>query len=622
MDRRKTVRPSAGRDSVGTDPRRRFAELVVAYQAGRYEAVATGAEQFTRQWPDQVAGWNLLAEGCRLTGRLDEAETACRKALNIDARSAEAYNNLGNVLCDRSDGAAAESAFLRALSIKPDLVEARYNLGGALRNQGRFREAAAAYRELIARHPDRFLYHCALGVALKEAGDPEAAGASLESALSLRPDHAGTHNDYGNVLRELGEYEAAEASFRRAIELQPGLVEAHNNLGNLLRAMGDTEAAAVCIREALRLDPDHTSAWYNLAMAKKFVPEDPDRVSLVEQLARGDLDEDDRVRLHFALGKALVDMDADADEIFPHYLEGCRLKRKTFEYDPAHAEDLCARIAGHCTRDRLNSLPATGAATEAPIFVVGMPRSGTSLVEQILSSHERVHGAGERKELGRLIASEGRRAGTSFPEWLAGVSSEPLERIAGEYRRHVVDSQGKERVVDKMPSNFRYLGVISAALPGARIVHIRRGPIDTCLSCFMHLFNEPQPFSYELAELGRYYRAYDGLMSHWRDALPPGRMLEVHYEDLVRDPESVIRQLLDHCGLEWDPACLDFHENRRAVVTASTTQVRRPMYSSAIGRWRKYHEHLQPLIKALGPLASDDLNPSSRPTHGCEDASS
>lgn len=587
------------------DPRRQFGELVAAYRVGRFEAVVAGAEAFTRRWPDQVAGWNLLAEGCRLTGRLEAAESACRRALSIDPRSAEACNNLGNVLCDRGDHGAAESAFLEALSIRPGLVEARYNLGGVLHRQGRLGEAVAAYREAVRARPDQFLYHCALGKTLKDLGEPAQARASFEQALSLRSDHAETHNDLGNVLRDLGEYDAAAGAFRRAIELRPGLVEAHNNLGNLLRATGDTDAAEDCLREALRLDAGHTSAWYNLALAKKFADGDPDLQHLQEQLARDDLDDTDRMRLHFALGKALSDIDADADEIFGHYLEGCRLKRSTFDHDPAHMDDLCARIARCCTADWLSQWTTADDTAAGPIFVVGMPRSGTSLVEQILSSHPRVHGAGERRELGRIVTARARTAGTDYPEWLITANAEQLRRVAAEYHGQVVEPCTEAFVVDKMPSNFRYLGLIAAAMPGARIVHIRRDPIDTCLSCFTHLFNEPQPFSYDLRELGRYYRAYDGLMAHWCSVLPATALLQLQYEELVSDPEPVIRQLLAHCGLEWDPACLDFHENRRAVVTASTTQVRQPMYRGAVGRWKKFKTQLQPLIEALGPLATD-----------------
>ena len=610
-------RKTGGRMSAGGNPgdaatpQQELTKLVAAYGRGQFDAVIDGARRFTGRWPGPVVGWNLLAEGLRMTGRLEEAESACRQALQVDPDSAEAHNNAGNVFRDRGDPAAAEAAYRRALALKPGLVEARYNLGNVLRATGRLPESVAAYREAIARRPGEFLYHTALGAALKEAGELEDARAAFEQALSLRPDHARTHNDLGNVLRDLGAYDESRRAFERAIELEPRLVETHNNLGNLLKATGEAEAAQDGFRRALALDPGHTSAWYNLAMTKRFAAGDPDLDALAEQLARDDLDEAARIRLHFALGKALADAGADADRVFAHYLEGCRRKRATLDYDPTRNEHWFARIADCCTAEWLQALPETGDPTEAPVFVVGMPRSGTTLVEQILASHPRVEGVGERRDLGRLVASKNEAAGRDYPEWVVDMPAAELSLLGVHYRQRVIDPvAAATRVVDKMPSNFLYLGLVAAALPGARIVHMRRDPLDTCLSCFMQLFSGWQPFSYDLAELGRYYRAYAGLMEHWRSVLPAGRMLEFDYEALVADPEPQIRRLLAHCGLDWDPACLAFHEQRRAVVTASVMQVRQPLYGGSVGRWRRYRDHLQPLIEALGPLAPTEATGS------------
>jgi len=237
---------------------------------------------------------------------------------------------------------------------------------------------------------------------------------------------------------------------------------------------------------------------------------------------------------------------------------------------------------------------------------VGMPRSGTSLVEQILASHPQVHGAGERRDLGAVIADRDARLGRAFPGWVAGLEPADAGEIGRAYCAALIDPAIEaRRITDKLPGNFAHCGLIAAALPRARIVHVRRDPVDTCLSCFSYRFAGRQAFSYDLGELGRYYRAYDALMAHWREVLSPARFLELDYEQLVASPREQIERLLAHCGLEWDDACLAFHENARAVRTASAGQVRQPLYSSAVGRWRRFEDELQPLLAALGPLAPE-----------------
>ncbi|MDZ7830073.1 MAG: sulfotransferase [Halofilum sp. (in: g-proteobacteria)] len=232
-----------------------------------------------------------------------------------------------------------------------------------------------------------------------------------------------------------------------------------------------------------------------------------------------------------------------------------------------------------------------------------MPRSGTTLVEQMLASHPRVHGAGERPDLRALIERADRDHDAPFPQWVAALAPGETASLGRAYCRMVVDPHGADRVTDKMPANFAYAGLIRLALPNARIIHVRRDPADTCVSCFTYLFSGRQGFTYDLRDLGRYYRAYDALMAHWRDVLPGDFLLEVPYEELVDEPARWIEWMLSHCGLEWDDACLQFHRSERAVRTASAEQVRQPVYRSAIGRWRTYREHLSPLFEALGPLA-------------------
>jgi hypothetical protein len=310
------------------------------------------------------------------------------------------------------------------------------------------------------------------------------------------------------------------------------------------------------------------------------------------------------MHLHFALGKALADA-GDAERAFRHMLEGNRLKRSQIDHDEPAVLGAFDRIRRVFTPSLVEAKSGQGSASRLPILIVGMPRSGTTLVEQILASHPRVHGAGELEDLARIVGGLCQSAG-NYPEAIPALDPGQLGAIAERYLEGLVSrSGGAERVTDKMPSNFYFIGLIHLALPEASIIHVRRDPLDTCLSCFSKLFASPQNHTYDLAELGRYYRKYAELMAHWREVLPAGRMLEVRYEDLVADFEPAARRILAHCGLDWDEACRSFHRTARPVHTASAAQVRQPIYGSAVGRGKPYREFLTPLLREL-PAALGD----------------
>ena len=278
------------------------------------------------------------------------------------------------------------------------------------------------------------------------------------------------------------------------------------------------------------------------------------------------------------------------------------MKRAQSGYDEANVLGALARTRNIYSPEAMASYGGHGDPSPLPVFVFGMPRSGTTLVEQILASHREVHGAGEIKDFEMAVAELGGAAGGALARPDLDMTGAQLDRIGANYIRRIRSAApAASRSVDKMTENFRFAGLIALALPRARMIHVRRDPLDTCLSCFSTLFTEALPYTYDLTELGRYHRAYEGLMHHWRAALPPGMMLEVRYEDVIADREGQSRRIVDHCGLEWDPRCLDFHRSERSVRTASFTQVRRPLYRTSVGRWRNYEAFLGPLIAALGP---------------------
>jgi hypothetical protein len=304
--------------------------------------------------------------------------------------------------------------------------------------------------------------------------------------------------------------------------------------------------------------------------------------------------------LHFTLGKAWMDV-GDGDRSFSHLNAGNALKRATLRYDPSATRRWMASIGPAFTPDMIERLAGAGDPSQTPIFIIGMPRSGTTLVEQVLSSHPEALGVGESPLLDHLVKSfpgDGSRP-VGYPKLLAALTPADLGRLGRTYVAGISAGAAHPLIIDKMPTNFLYAGLIHLMLPNARIIHCRRNPLDTCVSCYTKHFIAGVEFSYDLAELGSFYRDYQNLMARWRDLLPPERFLEIDYENVVEDLESQARRMVAFCGLEWDEACLSFHSNSRHVRTASSLEVRRPVHRDSIERWKAYEGHLGPLIEAL-----------------------
>ena len=365
------------------------------------------------------------------------------------------------------------------------------------------------------------------------------------------------------------------------------------------------DEAEALLHRALVIDPDNVGGRFHLAQVRKVKADDENLVALEALLAGVDaMKPERRISLHYALGKSYDDLKV-WDKAFPHYMEGARLKRARIDFNADEDAARTRRIEDTVTADFIRRLHGAGDPSELPIFVLGMPRSGTTLTEQIIASHPEVHGAGELRDLMvTLHHAPGALQDGPYPERVAGIDQATLTAWGGEYvRRLQARAPGARRITDKMPANYFALGMIPLMLPRARIIHVRRNAADTCVSCFTRLFNRHQESTYELTELGRHYANYARLMEHWRRALPPGSFLEVQYEDIVADMEGQARRLIDWCGLDWHDDCLAFHKNQRSIRTASVAQVRQPIYGSSVERWRHYEAYLQPLLAALGEWA-------------------
>jgi tetratricopeptide (TPR) repeat protein len=392
-------------------------------------------------------------------------------------------------------------------------------------------------------------------------------------------------------------------NYRRAAQLNPQSIAAHLGLGNTLKTIGRQAESIEAYRHATRLRPGASEAWWSLSNLKTFRFEDAEVAEMQRQLARGDLGDETRVQFSFALAKALEDR-GEHVLAFERYAEGNRTRRTREHYDPVQTEVINDRIRSVFDADFLARHAGTGDPDPAPIFVVGLPRSGSTLIEQILSSHSRVDATHELPEVGRLIQNIGRdrRARDAYPEAVRDFDGKAWAALGRTYLENTRQYRGTAPgFIDKNPNNFPSVGLLALALPNARVINARRHPLDTCLSCYTQLFARGQPFTYDLTELGEYYLEYEKMMSHWRAVLP-GRVLDVQYEDMVADQAGQTRRLLKYCGLPWEEACLRYWETERAIRTASSEQVRLPIYGSSVGRWRHYERELAPLIEILRPV--------------------
>jgi tetratricopeptide (TPR) repeat protein len=549
--------------------------------------------------PSNAETLNNLGNTLKRLGLAAEAEKRWRAALQLRPNYAEAHSNLSNLLLDEGQYDRAEGMARRAIELNPHFTDAYVNLAAVATARHRHAEALQVLDALLAFTPGHARALAARALSLKELDRfDEALDAAKRAALTA-PESPEPHNAIGQVLQAMGEFEPALAAYDRAAALPgPAQMDAVANRGALFMEFGRKAEAMKAMEEAARAFPNAPGVLFSQTDLRRFAPGDPLIGRMKALLVREGISLADRTTLHFGLGKAFLDI-GDSQQAFRHYDEGNRLKRSTFAHGPEANERWMASVAEVFSPALLAAKAHLGARSDLPIFIVGMPRSGTTLVEQILASHPMVHAAGELKRLQML--SDGSDGIDGFPQSAANLSAAQLKTLGEAYLAFVAPlATGRRHVVDKMPSNFLFAGLIRLILPDARIIHCRRDPADTCLSCYTKLFAGEQEFTYDQRELGRFCRAYQELMAHWRATLPASHLLEVDYEVVVEDVEREARRMLDFLGLPWNDKVLRFYDIERPVRTASVNQVREPIYRTSAGRWRKYTAHLQPLLEALG----------------------
>ena len=544
-----------------------------------------------------------------------------------------AYSRLGNA-------EEAESCRKAAAALSPE--QARLDEATRLFTQGRFRESETIAKELVRQNPKdvnaalllarlammancyedarailekitetapRFIavWHD-LSTVLKELHQYDEAVEVLERALRLDPDNALTHYYHGAALAMAARPEQAVLAYQQAVTLDPQLPGAHIGLGHVLKTVGDQEGGIAAYRRAIELRPDFGETYYSLANLKTFVFSDEEVDVMATKLSNETLPVDCRVHFAFSLGKAFEDR-KDYGQAFEHYALANQLHRETIAYDPVQTSVAHGRMRDTFSAEFFAERQGEwGCPDSDPIFIVGLPRSGSTLLEQILASHSQVDGTSELPDISMIAQSlTQQRTGQIFPQCVADLPMAAIRKLGEQYLLQTRSHRDTAQFfTDKMPNNFAYVGFIKTILPNAKIIDARRHPMDSCFGCFKQHFAKGQTFTYDLFELGEFYLEYDQLMRHWDDVLP-GAVLRVQYEEVVEDLEVQVRRILDFCELPFEEQCVNFHETKRAVRTASSEQVRQPIYKGSVQTWKRYGEHLDGLRDILEPLLKDDV---------------
>jgi tetratricopeptide (TPR) repeat protein len=572
----------------------------------RPEDAVASLQAALRLDPQLPLAGKKLGQALAMLGRGAEADAAFEAWFGDSQDRASVALALDHLRVGRKDEAIAT---LKArLRINPDNVDALHTLAQAWWGDDKhLSDIEALLRRATELAPGHGAAWTLLGSLLHGAARPEEALACHRRATELAPENSAAWSGLAADYARIGDLESSSEAYARAVALQPGLPAVHMSHAHVLKGLGRQSEALREYRAAIAMKPEFGEVYWSMANLKVFRFEPEEVAAMEQQLKREDLPESVMVHFHFALAKACEDA-GDYDRAWAHYHRGNQRQRPLVSYDPVGFETRHEQIADVFSREFLEAHAGEGFESEAPIFIVGLPRSGSTLVEQILASHSQVEGTSELPILGDIAVSTGRyfRDGREYPAAVRELRGRDFRAYGKQYleETRVHRRTGRPRFTDKLPNNFAHVGFAHLILPNARIINARRHPLDSCLGSYKQLFAKGQNFTYDMNELALYYRKYHETMKHWHRVLP-GKVLDVHYEDTVGDLEAQVRRILAHCGLPFEDACLRFHETQRAVRTASSEQVRQPLYTRALGTWRRYEKHLGPWREELDDIIAE-----------------
>jgi tetratricopeptide (TPR) repeat protein len=577
---------------------------IIQYERKQFQDAVKSYRRALELKPNMPEALNNLGNASRLTGDIDGALQAYQEALTQRAIYPEVYNNLGTLLQQDRKFEEAEHALRKAIQQNPRYIEAHNNLAQLLSSQEQDAEALRILGEALQFAGDKAQTLLITARIQLRRNNFEAAEQAVRLALQEEPDNAEALAVLGQVLHETDRYDEAIEVLDRALRRSPDNAEALNFYGVALKSVGRLDEAREHILKALQLNGAMYGAYANLADLVDFSEGIGDELfsrmeAIFDSIPDGEAEP--LLALHFSYAKALDDRGQHAKAL-EHYIIGGRMKRAQLEYKESETHGFFDAIRAAFPKEVFENRKYAGLDDDRPVFIVGMPRSGSTLVEQILSSHPDIHGAGEVKHLSRALGDLRDRSPSlpKYPEMMAKVTPAQLDLVAKNYQRALAHGVGDaKRITDKLLTNYFFLGLINLLLPNAKVIHTRRDPVDTCLSGFTKLFKDDMPHCYDLAELGRYYGKYRELMEHWEQVLPDGFMTTVHYEDVVADTEKEAKRLVAFLELPWNEKCVEFHKSGRPVKTASVAQVRRPIYKTSVQRWKKYGPGLRPLLDAI-----------------------
>src|SRR6266404_281961 len=572
--------------------------------AGQGEAAVSSLRRAVELSPALPGAWRVLADHLTAMGDTAGADAAYARHIKAATRDPGLLRPAA-ALCD-NDIPLAETLLRGHLREHPTDVAAIRMFAEVAARLGRYTDAEGLLARCLELAPGFVEARAHYATVLNRQNRPTEALAHVNQLLAAEPDNPNHRNLKATVLVNIGEYREAIDLYARLLAEYPRQAMVWLSFGHVLKTAGRQDESIRAYRKSLELNPDLGIAWWSLANLKTFRFSAADVEAMRSQLARAEATVDDRLHLEFALGKASEDA-AQFAASFRHYDEANRLRRSQIHYSAAETTSLVERSRALYTREFFHARAGAGCPARDPVFIVGMPRAGSTLVEQILSSHSLVEGTMELYDmisLARSLDVRGpRERPVQYPDTLAALTPAQLQALGERYLQstRVQRKSSAPYFIDKMPNNFLHTGLILVALPNARVIDVRRHPLGCCFSVFKQHFARGQSFSYSLQDVGRYYRDYVELMAHF-DRVLPGRVHRVNYESLVEDSEAEVRELLEYCGLPFEEQCLRFYENDRAVRTASSEQVRQPIFRDGLEQWRHYEPWLEPLKAALGPV--------------------